>query len=149
VNALKKALFLFLLLFLLALPVKSLVISQGTESWSFPLGNRWLKIEYNHSVEHSEVIEIIQVNSSGMFVREMLWSDFGAGLPEDIQGLRDGYYYKKIDQPLGMSLDYWFIPFNRPEIVVDNSTVIRPRTPGLVHFTVKTCPLILTIVGRC
>lgn len=145
----RKAPFLFLLLLPLVFPVKSLVISQGDHSQVFILGDRWLRIEYNHSVEHSEVVEIIEVNSSGMFVREMLWRDFGAGLPEDVQGLKDGYYYKDIDQPLGKSLDYWFIPFNRPKIVVDNTTVIRPKTPGLVHFRIKSCPLVLILMGRC
>jgi len=146
---LRKAPFLLLLLLLLLFPVRSLVISQGDNSQVFILGDRWLRIEYNHSVEHSEVIEVIEVNSSGMFVREMMWRDFGAGLPEDIQGIKNGYYYKVIDQPLGRSLDYWFIPFNRPRIIVDNRTVIRPRTPGLVHFMVKSCPLVLILMGRC
>ena len=145
----RKALFLFILLLLMGFPLKSLVISQSGHSQVFILGDKWLRIQYNHSVEHSEVIEIIEANRRGMFVREMLWGDFGAGLPEDIQGLKDGYYYKKIDQPLGDSLDYWFIPFNRPEIIVDNETVIVPRTPGLVHLKIKTCPVILVLIRRC
>lgn len=144
----------FFFLLLLALigsifPVNSLVITTLSSSHAYLLGQVWMRIEYNHSVEHSEVIEVIEVNSSGMFVRKMLWKDFGAGLPEDIQGREGDYYYKIIDQPLGKSLDYWFIPFNRPKIVINNRTVIRPPTPGLVKFRVEKCPLILVLVGRC
>ena len=146
----KRALFFFSVLLITAVfPVNSLVITTQSSSHVFPLGRVWMEIEYNHSVEHSEVIELIEVNSSGMFVRKMLWKDFGAGLPEDIQGLENGYYYKLIDQPLGKSLDYWFIPFNRPRIKVNNVTVLKPKTPGLVHFRVERCPLILVIIGRC
>lgn len=144
--------FLFLLLavsVILVFPVNALVITDSNNSYVAPVGDLWMRIEYNHSVEHSEVIEIIEVNSSGMFVREMLWSDFGAGLPEDIQGLKDGYYYKKIDQPLGRSLDYWFIPFNRAKISVDNRTVLTPKGPELVHIRIERCPLLLVIMGRC
>jgi len=147
---LKKALLVFFILVMLFfVPVNSLVIEDRERSYATPLGEVWLRIEYNHSVEHSEVIEIIEVNSSGMFVRKMLWKDFGAGLPEDIQGREGDYYYKLVDQPLGKSLDYWFIPFNRARIIVNNRTVLTPRGPELVHFRVKTCPLLLVIIGRC
>ncbi|NJE54913.1 DUF1850 domain-containing protein [Thermococcus sp. 21S9] len=147
----KRTLFFFAIILLATavFPVNSLVITTKSSSYVYHLGEVWLRIEYNHSVEHSEVIEVIEVNSSGMFVRKMLWKDFGAGLPEDIQGREGDYYYKVIDQPLGKSLDYWFIPFNRPQIIVNNESVIRPPTPGLVHFRVEKCPLILTAIGRC
>ncbi|WP_297074092.1 DUF1850 domain-containing protein [Thermococcus sp.] len=150
-RALKRALFFFAIILLATaiFPVNSLVIETQSSSYVYPLGDAWLRIEYNHSVEHSEVIEVIEANSSGMFVRKMLWKDFGAGLPEDIQGREGDYYYKLVDQPLGKSLDYWFIPFNRPKILVDNKTVIKPPVPGLVHFRVERCPLILVIIGRC
>jgi len=148
---LKRALLLFLfpLIIVLLFPVNSLVIKDNESSYTGILGTVWLRIEYNHSVEHSEVVEIIEVNSSGMFVRKMLWKDFGAGLPEDIQGRAGDYYYKLIDQPLGRSLDYWFIPFNRAKIIVNNRTVLRPKGPELVHFRVERCPLILVLIGRC
>jgi len=147
---LKRAfLVLFLLAILFSVPINAFVIWDKEESCVFPLGEVWLRIEYNHSVEHSRVIEIIEVNSSGMFVRKMLWKDFGAGLPEDIQGIEGDYYYKLIDQPLGKSLDYWFIPFNRAMIMVNNKTVLTPKGPELVHFRVKKCPLLLVTIGRC
>jgi len=145
----KAFLLLSLLVFAFVFPVHTLVIQDKEASYTTILGTAWMSIEYNHSVEHSEVIEIIEVNSSGMFVRKMLWKDFGAGLPEDIQGMEGDYYYKIVDQPLGKSLDYWFIPFNRAKIIVDNKTVLTPKGPELVHFRVKRCPIILILVGRC
>ena len=141
--------FIAIMIVIAIFPVNVLVIKTSSSSTPFILGDRTVEIQYNHSVEHSEVIEVIEVNSSGMFVREMLWKDFGAGLPEDIQGRKGEYYYKLIDQPLGKSLDYWFIPSNRPRITIDNRTVITPPTPGLVHFRVKSCPVILVILRRC
>jgi len=151
VRVLKRAFFFFAILLLIAavFPVNSLVIKTQSGSYVYRLGDVWLRVEYNHSVEHSEVIEVIEVNSSGMFVKKMLWKDFGAGLPEDIQGREGDYYYKVIDQPLGKSLDYWFIPFNRARIIVNNESIIRPPTPGLVHFRVEMCPIILIALGRC
>jgi len=147
-----KKTFLFFLIAVLAVlvfPVNVLSIHDDDTSYITRLGTVRVTIEYNHSVEHSEVIEVLTVNSSGMYVRKMLWSDFGAGLPEDIQGMEDGMYYKDVDQYIGKSLDYWFIPFNRAKVIVNGRLVAAPKHAELVRFRIRRCPLIMVLLRRC
>ncbi|EEB74022.1 DUF1850 domain-containing protein [Thermococcus sp. AM4] len=147
----KKFLFFFVLAIIpiFLLPVNCLVISDGTHERVYSLGVHNVTIRYIHSVERSTVIEVLQVNSSGIYAREMWWKDFGAGLPEDIQFMKDGFYVKRIDIPLGKSLDFWFIPLNRARIYVDGHLVLQPKSEALVHFRVERCMLIQKVVGRC
>jgi len=148
---LRRLFFLFAVLIIgvALIPLSSLSIYDDDSHYNALLGDVRVTVEYNHSVEHSEVIEILEANSSGIYVRKMLWSDFGAGLPEDIQGMENGYYYKDVDQYLGKGFDYWFIPFNRARIIVGNRTVLAPKHAELVKFRVKKCPLILIALRRC
>jgi len=142
-------LFAFLLLFPLLIPVHVLVVSDGHSSRVYYLGDVTVEIDYIHSVGRSEIREVLEANSSGLYAKEMWWKDFGAGLPEDIQYMEDGFYVKKINIPLGKSLDFWFIPINRAKIKVNGETVFAPKIETLMKFRVKRCLLIETLVGRC
>ncbi|NJE42613.1 DUF1850 domain-containing protein [Thermococcus sp. GR7] len=125
------------------------MISDGVSKSVFLLGDVNVTIKYVHSVQRSEVIEVLKVNRSGIYAEEMRWRDFGAGLPEDIQSTENGYYVKKINIPLGESLDFWFIPLNSAEIWVNGKLVFSPRRETLVEFEVKECSLFEIAIGRC
>lgn len=142
-------LFLFLLLVPLLVPSYALVISDGHSSRVYRLGDVRVEIDYVHSVERSEVREVLEANSSGLYAREMWWKDFGAGLPEDIQYMQDGFYVKRIDIPLGKSLDFWFIPLNHAKIKVNGKLAFSIKEETLVKFRVKRCMLFETLIGRC
>jgi hypothetical protein len=142
-------LFVFLLLAPLLIPSHALVISDGHSSRVYRLGDVRVEIDYIHSVERSEIREVLEANSSGLYAREMWWKDFGAGLPEDIQYMEDGFYVKKINIPLGKSLDFWFIPVNHAEISVNGELAFAPKNETLMRFRVKRCILLETLVGRC
>ncbi|ASJ00243.1 DUF1850 domain-containing protein [Thermococcus gorgonarius] len=142
------ALLVFLILSL-TLPRKVLIINDGKLEKIYPLGSHLLVVEYVHSVERSRVIEILEVNKSGIYAVGMKWQDFGAGLPEDFQRWNGEWYEKKISIPLGKSLDFWFIPLNQANISVDGSLALAPRSDTLVKFEVKSCPLLLTTLRRC
>ncbi|ASJ06682.1 hypothetical protein A3L08_04785 [Thermococcus pacificus] len=142
--------FVFLLLAPFLVPTHALVISDGHSSRVYPLvGDVMVEIDYIHSVERSEIREVLEANSSGLYAKEMWWKDFGAGLPEDIQYMEDGFYVKKTNIPLGRSLDFWFIPLNKAEIKVNGETVFAPREETLMRFRVKRCILVETLLGRC
>jgi hypothetical protein len=142
-------LFAFLLIFLMLTPVHVLVVSDGHSSRVYHLGDVKVEIDYIHSVERSEIKEVLEANSSGLYAKEMWWKDFGAGLPEDIQYMEDGFYVKRINIPLGKNLDFWFIPINRAEIKVNGETVFAPKIETLVKFKVKRCLLMEILIGRC
>ncbi|NJE25409.1 DUF1850 domain-containing protein [Thermococcus sp. MV5] len=143
--------FLFLLLFLVVLfiPVNTLVITEGNHSYVGFLGEKEIKISYTHSVQRSEIVEILKVNKSGIYVTEMRWKDFGAGLPEDVQYMENEYYVKKVNIFLGKNLDFWFIPLNQVKISVNEEVILAPAKETLVNFKVKKCPLMLTVIRRC
>ncbi len=136
--------FLIVLLF----PVSAVQVSYGGKAYIFPAGSK-IKINYIHSVERIEVVEVLVGNSSGFYAIGMEWGDFGAGLPEDIQGEKNGNYYKHCNDYLGKNFQYWFIPMNNVNITVDNVAVLRsPKRPLLVNFSIKRVPLIVMIIGR-
>ncbi|WP_204247197.1 DUF1850 domain-containing protein [Thermococcus celer] len=130
-------------------PVNVLIVSDGNSSHDYILGEKNITIFYIHSVERSEIYEGLKVNRTGIYAVEMKWKDFGAGLPEDIQYMENGYYVKKINIYLGKSLDFWFIPLNRAQISVDGSIIFAPKTETLMKFEVKRCLLIQALLGRC
>lgn len=99
---LKKFLFLFIFLVIFIFPVNVIVVTYGDYSHVELLGEKEIKIAYIHSVERSEVVEILKANKSGLYTVEMWWKDFGAGLPENFQYVRDGYYVKKLTLLLGI-----------------------------------------------
>jgi hypothetical protein len=135
----------FLLLFL---PVNAVEISVDGESHFYPLGST-IEISYIHSVERSTVVEVLVANDSGFYAVEMRWKDFGAGLPEDIQNLTDGFYVKRTNDYLGRDFKYWFIPINRANVTVDGSPVLSsPRHETIVDFRVRRVPLIVKLIGR-
>ena len=149
----RKALSFFavILVFLLPfLPVKAVEITVDGESHVYPPGST-IEISYIHSVERSTVIEVLVANDSGFYAVEMKWKDFGAGLPEDIQNLTDGFYVKKTRDYLGREFRYWFIPINHANITVDGSPVIVNSDGGrqiAVDFRIKRVPLIMKLIGR-
>ncbi len=85
-------------------------LATGIHLMTIFWGEKNITIFYIHSVERSEIYEGLKVNRTGIYAVEMKWKDFGAGLPEDIQYMENGYYVKKINIYLGKSLDFWFIP---------------------------------------
>ncbi|WP_148882560.1 DUF1850 domain-containing protein [Thermococcus aciditolerans] len=143
--------FAVILVFLLPfLPVKAVEITVDGESYVYPLGSA-IEISYIHSVERSQVVEVLVANDSGFYAVEMKWKDFGAGLPEDIQNLTDGFYVKKTRDYLGKEFRYWFIPINHANITVDGSPVIVDSDGGrqvVVDFRIKRVPLIMKLIGR-
>ncbi len=149
----KSFLFLTFFLILLVFSVAErsvLVITDGKAEKVYPpLGEHEITIEYIHSVERSEVIETLVVNRSGIYATGMKWKDFGAGLPEDFQDWNGSWYEKRINIYLGKSLDYWFIPVNQANITVDGSLAFAPRSDTLIKFQIKSCPILLTAIGRC
>ncbi|WP_297474576.1 DUF1850 domain-containing protein [Thermococcus sp.] len=146
----RKILSFLIIGFIIALffPVNAVQISYEGRSYLFPTGSE-IKIDYIHSVERIEVVEFLIGNSSGFYAVGMEWGDFGAGLPEDIQGEKDGNYYKHCDDYLGRDFQYWFIPINHVNITVNNVTVLRsPSKPLLVNFRVKKVPLVVMMIRR-
>ncbi len=139
----KRFLFLLLSIFLL-LPINSLEVNFNNTVEYFPYFNELpITIKYDHSVERGEVIEILEVNKRGVYVLEMRWQNFGAGLPEDFTSIEDNYYVKRPNKCLGKSFIYWFIPLNNVEIKVKNRTLLHhPNFEVKISFTQKTMPLI-------
>lgn len=146
----RKTLSFLIIGFLIALlfPVSAIEVSYEGKDYVFPAGSK-IKIDYIHSVERIEVVEFLIGNSSGFYAVGMEWRDFGAGLPEDIGGEKNGNYYKHCDDYLGKSFQYWFIPINHVNITIANVTILRsPRKPLLVNFSVKKVPLIVMMIRR-
>jgi len=146
----RKILSFLVIIFLVILffPVNAVQVSYGGEDYVFPAGSE-IKIDYIHSVERIEVVEFLIGNSSGFYAVGMEWGDFGAGLPEDIQGEMNGNYYKHCKDYLGRDFQYWFIPINHVNITVDNVTILRnPDKPLLVNFRIKRVPLIFVMIRR-
>ncbi|NJD99135.1 DUF1850 domain-containing protein [Thermococcus sp. LS1] len=114
----------------------------------YPLGSK-IEITYVHSVERSTVVEVLVANESGFYAVEMKWKDFGAGLPEDIQGMEGDYYVKHVSDYLGRSFSYWFIPINHVNITVNGSPVLNnPEHELLVDFEIKRVPFVLILIRR-
>ncbi len=128
-------------------PVEKLTISDGSSTHTFLLNDDGINITifYIHSVEKSPIYEVLKANASGIYAIEMRWQDFGAGLPEDFQYVKDGFYVKKIDVYLGKSLNYWFIPQNHAKIWVNGVLIFTPQKEGLIKFDVEESMLISTI----
>lgn len=139
----KRFLFLLLSIFLL-LPINSLEVNFNNTVEYFPYFNKLpITIKYDHSVERGEVIEILEVNKRGVYVLEMRWQNFGAGLPEDFTSIEDNYYVKRPNKCLGKSLTYWFIPLNNVEIKVRDRTLLyHPNSEVKISFTLETMPII-------
>ncbi|WP_236627003.1 DUF1850 domain-containing protein [Palaeococcus pacificus] len=131
------------------LPFNVLIISNGDSSHTYLLGEKTVTISYIHSVQRSEIVEVLKANGSGLYAVEMKWKDFGAGLPEDIQYTEDGYYVKRINIYLGKSLSFWFIPFNQAKIKVGSKLVFAPTEETVMEFKVKKCLFLFAILGRC
>ncbi|AFL94605.1 hypothetical protein CL1_0394 [Thermococcus cleftensis] len=134
----------------LLLPVNAVEISFNGRSYTYSPGST-IEIEYVHSVERSEVVEIITANGTGFYVVEMRWKDFGAGLPEDVQNLTDGFYVKRTRDYLGRSFTYWFIPINHANVTVNGSPVLVDSDGGkkvVVNFQIKRVPLVMRLIGR-
>lgn len=136
--------FLLFLLIPLLFPINILEVNFNNTVKYFPYLNELpITIKYNHSVERGEVIEILEVNKGGIYVLEMKWQNFGAGLPEDFTSIEDNYYVKRPNKCLGKSFTYWFIPLNNAEVKVNNSTLLyHPNSEVKISFTLKTMPLI-------
>jgi len=139
---LKKFLFLSLILFFF--PINILEVNFNNTVKYFPYLNELpITIKYNHSVERGEVIEILEVKKKGIYVLEMRWQNFGAGLPDDFTSIEDDHYVKRPNEYLGKSLTYWLTPLNNAEIKVNNSTLLyHPNSEVKISFTLKTMPLI-------
>ena len=138
-----KKILLFLLILLL-FPINILEVNFNNAVKYFPYLNELpITIKYNHSVERGEVIEILEVNKRGIYVLEMRWQNFGAGLPEDFTSIEDDYYVKRPNEYLGKSLTYWLTPLNNAEIKVRDRTLLHhPNSEVKISFTLKTMPLI-------
>jgi len=138
-----KKILLFLLILLL-FPINILEVNFNNAVKYFPYLNELpITIKYNHSVERGEVIEILEVNKRGIYVLEMRWQNFGAGLPEDFTSIEDDYYVKRPNEYLGKSLTYWLTPLNNAEIKVRDRTLLyHPNFEVKISFTLKTMPLI-------
>ncbi|WP_199920005.1 DUF1850 domain-containing protein [Thermococcus piezophilus] len=140
--------FVIAMFIILFLPVKAVEISFDGGVHFYPPGST-IEITYIHSVERSTVVEVLVANTSGFYAVEMKWKDFGAGLPEDIQGTVGDYYVKHVSDYLGEDFSYWFIPLNHVNITVNGSPVLNsPEKALLVNFRIKRVPLILTLIGR-
>lgn len=136
--------FLFFPLILLFFPINILEVNFNNTVKYFPYLNELpITIKYNHSVERGEVIEILEVNKRGIYVLEMKWQNFGAGLPEDFTSIEGDYYVKRPNKYLGKSLTYWFIPVNNAEVKVSHRILLyHPNFEVKISFTLKTMPLI-------
>lgn len=132
------------LLIPLLFPINILEVNFDNTVKYFPyLDELPITIKYDHSVERGEVIEILEVNKRGVYVLEMRWQNFGAGLPEDFTSIEDNYYVKRPNKCLGKSLTYWFIPLNNVEIKVgDRALLYHPNSEVKISFTLETMPII-------
>ncbi|WP_297457946.1 DUF1850 domain-containing protein [Thermococcus sp.] len=130
--------------------MKAIEVDLDGRSYVYPIGSR-IEIDYIHSVERSPVVEILVANESGFYAVEMRWMDFGAGLPEDVQNLTDGFYVKRTRDYLGREFSYWFIPINHANVTVDGKPVLLDSNGGrkvVVRFRVRRVPLASLMIGR-
>jgi len=147
VRSLKSSFLIFFAFLIFSLiPSHALIVSDGYSSRVYRLGDAKIEIDYIHSVARSEVREVLEVNSSGIYAKEMWWKDVGAGLPEGFKYIKDGFYVKKINIPLGKSLNFWFIPLNKAEIKVNGEIVFAPKEKTLIKFRVKRCILLEILI---
>lgn len=107
---------------------------DGKEEMVYFFGEYEIMIEYIYSVEWSEVVEMLKVNSSGIYVIGMKWKDFGVGFLEDFQEWNGSWYEKWINIYFGKSFDYWFILFNWVNIMVDGFLVFVLCFDILIEF---------------
>jgi len=129
-------------------PTNVAIISDGNSIYKMTLPENGINVTifYIHSVERSPIYEVLKINATGIYAIEMRWKDFGAGLPEDFQYIdSEGFYVKKIDIYLGKTLQYWFIPENNAEIIVNNHVVFAPKKDTLIKFQVENTVLIKTL----
>lgn len=110
------------------------------------LGDYRVAVKYIHSVQRGEVVEVLRVNSSGLYLERVLWRDFGAGLPEDVQYIGNNYYVKEVGAFLGRELEFWFIPLNNAEVFVNGEPLLSLKREALIKFEVKECSLFEVIL---
>ncbi len=103
--------------------------------------NCTVSVEYVHSVSLTKVIDVYEVNESGIYALEERWQQFDAGQPLDFQRVENGYFVKKLDEYLGESWEYWFIPLNDAKVRVNGKLVLRGY--GVLRLEVREVPLLL------
>ncbi|AFK21673.1 hypothetical protein Py04_0067 [Pyrococcus sp. ST04] len=105
-----------------------------------------IKVEYIHSVQRIPITEILIANSSGIFFTEMIWHDFGAGLPEEFDEFVNGSYVIRDKKYLGTEMEYWFIPENNATIILGSKVV---DVNGLITLRVEKVSYLKHRLGRC
>ena len=139
----KRLLLLLLVPLCLPVPVLELSAEGDGHKWVTSLREQpWVTVGYVHSVEQTWVEEAYEASRDGLRLRTMKWQSFGAGLPDEYDYYRDGFYVKEMELDMGASLSYWFLPLNRVEICVDDTVVFRgPEEPSRVNAKVRRIPL--------
>ena len=146
----KKLLTLFLFSFSLLLsllPVHVLEIRFNDFTLLIPLTSSLiLSIEYTHSVSLTKVVDVYEINESGIYAIETRWQDFIAGQP--LNGSLEGsFFVKKLKVFLGKSWEYWFISSNNFTLRVNGVRLVQPPQDGFLEFRVKVVPALKTITG--
>ena len=147
----RRGIVLSLLLFLSALSVPLPVVEISADDGS-PVGRVWLRettvvtVSYLHSVERTPVRESYQAGIAGLRLREVKWQSFGAGLPDEYDNCKDGFYVKRVDVELGRKLEYWFLPLNRVQVVVGSRVVFEgPAEPSRVTLRIRYVPVLMVV----
>ncbi|MCD6419227.1 MAG: DUF1850 domain-containing protein, partial [Synergistetes bacterium] len=83
-----------------------------------------VQISYTHSVSLTKVIDTYRVSKEGIWAIEERWQQFDAGQPLNFQGIKNGYFVKKLNMYMGKSCRYWFIPINDVSIRVEKKVVL-------------------------
>ncbi|MCD6419523.1 MAG: DUF1850 domain-containing protein [Synergistetes bacterium] len=109
-----------------------------------------VRISYTHSVSLTKVIDTYRVSKDGIWAIEERWQQFDAGQPLNFQGIKNGYFIKKLNMYMGKSWRYWFIPINDVSIRVEKKVVLsHMKKQGILEFKVDRVPLIMVLFGRC
>jgi len=143
-----------ILLLLVALCVPLFVVEVSADDGS-PACRVWLReaavvtVSYVHSVERTPVRESYRASVTGLRLRQMEWQSFGAGLPDEYDAFKDGFYVKRTDIDFGRRLDYWFLPLNRVQIAVGSRVIFEgPAEPSRITLRIRLLPLFMVIGNR-
>ena len=146
----KRLLLLLLVPLCLPVPVLEVGVEGDSHTWVTSLREQArVTVGYVHSVEQTWVEESYEASRDGLRLDTVEWQSFGAGLPDEYDYYRDGFYVKELELDMGTSLSYWFLPLNRVEICVDERVVFSgPEQPSRVNAKVRRMPLAGLLVSQ-
>jgi len=143
--------FLFFVFLFVFFPINALKIefNEKTICYSPIVSSLTLTVNYKHSVSLTRVVDIYQVNESGITAIQEKWQQFEAGQPLEAN-VDNGFFVKNMNMYLGKNWEYWFIPLNNVTIGLNGKAVLSGlKDEGKVRFEVLKIPTIIALSRRC